>query len=119
MVLVLTNTILGVGTYSRRSAAAARNTSSGLLATARDWEPKVDLGKQLKFPEAVAKTTLRQDIVLTSVASKQVILLELTVPWEDRLEEANERKRAMYSELVEECQNNGWQTRCEPIEVGC
>lgn len=101
-----------------RSAAAARNTFSGLLAMAHDWELGVDLGKQLKFPEAVAKTTLRPDI-LTSVASKQVILLELTVPWEDRMEEANERKRAKYSELVEECQSNGWRTRCQTIEVGC
>ena len=98
---------------------ASRNTSSGLLATARDWELAVDLGKQLKFPEVVATTTLRPDIVLTSVASKQVILLELTVPWEDRIEEANERKRAKYSLLVEECRSNGWQARCQPIEVGC
>ena len=47
--------------------------------------------------EVVAITTLRPDIVLTSVASKQVILLELTVPWEDRMEEANERKRTHFS----------------------
>ncbi|XP_056097411.1 uncharacterized protein LOC130076370 [Rhinichthys klamathensis goyatoka] len=98
---------------------AARGTSSGLLATARDWELAVDLGKQLKFPEAVAITTLRPDIVLTSEASKQVILLELTVPWEDRMEEANERKRAKYSQLVEGCRSNGWRAICQPFEVGC
>ncbi|XP_028292553.1 uncharacterized protein LOC114455485 [Gouania willdenowi] len=96
-----------------------QNTSPGLLATARDWVLKVDLGKQLKFPEEVAKTTLRPDIVITSVATKQVVLLELTVPWEDRMEEAHERKRAKYSELVEECRSNGWRARCQPIEVGC
>ncbi len=28
-------------------------------------------------------------------------MLELTVPWEERIEEANERKRAKYQELVE------------------
>ncbi|XP_061772124.1 uncharacterized protein LOC133562186 [Nerophis ophidion] len=102
-----------------KSTPAARNTSSGLLATARDWELSVDLGKQLKFPDVVAKTTLRPDIVLTSVASKQVILLELTVPWEDRMEEANERKSAKYSQLVEECRSNGWRAMCRPVEVGC
>ncbi|KAK0148843.1 hypothetical protein N1851_010754 [Merluccius polli] len=99
--------------------SAARATSSGLLATARDWEMKVDLGKQLKFPESVATTTLRPDLLLISEASKQIVLLELTVPWEDRIEEANERKRAKYAELVEECRSNGWRARCEPIEVGC
>ncbi|XP_026126685.1 uncharacterized protein LOC113108082 [Carassius auratus] len=102
-----------------KSTPAARGTSSGLLATARDWELSVDLGKQLKFPEAVAITTLRPDVVLTSEASKQVILLELTVPWEDRMEEANERKRAKYSQLVEDCRSNGWRAICQLVEVGC
>ncbi|XP_061747756.1 uncharacterized protein LOC133545995, partial [Nerophis ophidion] len=102
-----------------KSTPAARDTSSSLLATARDWELSVDLGKQLKFPDVVAKRTLRPDIVLTSVASKQVILLELTVPWEDRMEEANERKSAKYSQLVEECRSNGWRAMCRPVEVGC
>lgn len=59
------------------------------------------------------------DIVLLSVASEQVILLELTVPWEDRMDEANERKRAKYSELLKECWSNSWRTRCQPIKVGC
>lgn len=30
--------------------SAARTNSSGLLATAQDWELKIDPGKQLKFP---------------------------------------------------------------------
>ena len=101
-----------------KPSAAARATSLGLLATAQDWELKVDLGKQLKFPETVATTTLWPDMQLISETSKQIILLELTVLWEDRIEEANERKRAKYTELVEECQNNGWRARCEPIELG-
>lgn len=98
-------------------AVAARNTFSDLLATARDWELRVYLGKQLKFPEAVAKTSVRPDIVITSAATEQVILLELTVPWEDRIED--ERKRAKYSELVEECRSNGWRARWLLMEVGC
>ena len=61
---------------------AAPRTSSSLLSTAQDLELKVDLGKQLKFPENVVVTTLRPDMVLLSKASKQVMLLEL--PWEDR-----------------------------------
>lgn len=64
----------------------ARATSSGLLAEAQDWELKVDLGKQL---ENAAAKTLRSGMVLISEASKQIVLLELTVPSEDRIEEAN------------------------------
>lgn len=95
------------------------NSQGGLLATARDWQLQVDVGKQLKFPANIATTSLRPDMVLTSESTKQVVLLELTVPWEDRIDEANERKRAKYSELTSECRSNGWKTRCEPIEIGC
>lgn len=35
-----------------------------------------------------------------SVISSQVVLLKLTVPWEDWMEEAYERKRAKYEDLV-------------------
>ena len=93
--------------------------AGGLLATARDWQLKADLGKQLKFPETIVVTTLRPDLVLMSESTRQVVLLELTVPWEDRMEEAFERKRAKYDELAGECRHNGWKTRCNPIEVGC
>ena len=47
-------------------------------------------------------------MVLILETLKQLILLELTVPWEDHTEEVNKRKRAKYAELVEECQSNGW-----------
>ncbi|XP_064193957.1 uncharacterized protein LOC135256013 [Anguilla rostrata] len=57
-----------------------------------DWQLLVDLERQLKFPNHIAGTTLRPDIVLVSESTKQAVLLELTVPWEDRLEEAVERK---------------------------
>ena len=58
--------------------------------SARDWQLLVDLEHQLKFPSHIAVTTLRPDIVLVSESTKQAVLLELTVPWEDRLEEAFE-----------------------------
>ncbi|XDV14344.1 hypothetical protein PO909_014615 [Leuciscus waleckii] len=93
--------------------------SGGLFATAKDWQLEVDLGRQLKFPGNIAATTLRPDIVLVSEKTRQVVLLELTVPWEDRMEEAFERKRAKYEELAGECRSRGWRTRCNPIEVGC
>lgn len=34
------------------------------------------------------------------------------------MEEAHERKREKYQELVEDCRRNGWRTRCMPVEVG-
>ncbi|KAK7919076.1 hypothetical protein WMY93_010360 [Mugilogobius chulae] len=92
---------------------------AGILNTAKDWKLLVDLEKQLKFPSHITKTSLRPDIVLFSDSTKQVVMLELTVPWEDRLEEAFERKLTKYEQLTESCQGAGWKARCLPIEVGC
>ncbi len=64
----------------------AAKTSAGILATASDWQLLVDLEQQLKFPNRIVTTTFRPNVVLLSESTKQVVLLELTVPWEDRLE---------------------------------
>ncbi|KAL4008901.1 hypothetical protein ACER0C_002753 [Sarotherodon galilaeus] len=93
--------------------------TTGLLNTASDWQLQADLGKQLKFPQNIAKTSLRPDMIIISEASKQLIMLELTVPWEERIEEANERKQGKYQDLVQECRGRGWKTFYEPIEVDC
>ncbi|KAK7901244.1 hypothetical protein WMY93_018013 [Mugilogobius chulae] len=94
-------------------------TQKALLCSARDWRMEADLDKQLKFPPHIAETMLRPDIVLWSNSSKQVLMIELTVPWEERMEEANERKRDKYEELKSNCQNRGWRAKCWPVEVGC
>jgi hypothetical protein len=91
---------------------------SGLLAIAKDWEMRADLKKQLVFPTEVFSTRLRPDIVLWSASTKALVMLELTVPWEERIEEAYERKKAKYQQLVEDCQQKGWKTSCLPVEVG-
>lgn len=41
-------------------------------------------------------------MVLMSETTWQVVLLELTVPWEDQMEETYERERAKFEELVGE-----------------
>ncbi len=45
--------------------------------------------------------------------------MELTVPWEDYMEEAHDCKTYKYLELSGECRRNGWKAHCEPIEAGC
>ncbi len=80
---------------------------------------RVDLGRQLKFPEEIAVTSLRPDIVLWSQATRQVALIKLTVPWEERIEEAHERKLGKYQSLISESQQRGWRAWNLPVEVGC
>jgi hypothetical protein len=90
----------------------------GILNTAEDWYLKVDLHQQLTFPPEIVTTALRPDIVLWSRKSRTVVLLELTVPWETRAEEAHERKMRKYQPLVEECAEKSWKTWNLPFEVG-
>ena len=89
-----------------------------LLQKAHSWEMKVDLGGRLKFPQFV-QTSLRPDVVLWSEESKKIILIELTVPWEEGCELAFERKNAKYQDLLHECREKGWQSWLFPVEVGC
>ncbi|XP_076080058.1 uncharacterized protein LOC143050834 [Mytilus galloprovincialis] len=91
----------------------------GILGTASDWQMTADIHQRMSFPAEIAATSLRPDIVICSQGTRQAVLLELTVPWEDRIEEAYERKMAKYQQLVEDCKQRGWRTWCMAIEVGC
>jgi len=66
----------------------------------------VDLRQKLVFQDVV-QTSLPPDIVIWSTVPKVMILVELTVPWEERTDEANERKRSMYQELADLCRVKG------------
>ncbi|XP_052236077.1 uncharacterized protein LOC127847893 [Dreissena polymorpha] len=89
-----------------------------ILDGTNDLELRADLMKQLQFPDIV-HTTLRPDIVMVSGKTKKIILVELTVPWEERCTQAHERKKAKYEDLVQECREAGWRAWNYPIEVGC
>ena len=56
--------------------------TQSILSSAIDWQIRVDLGKQLKFPAHIKTSRLRPDIIIYSDSTKQIILVELTVPWE-------------------------------------
>ena len=64
---------------------------------------RVDLKQRMGFPSEIV-TNKRPDIVIWSAKTKQAVLLELTVPWEERIEQAYERKNLKYQELVRDCQ---------------
>ncbi|XP_078322870.1 uncharacterized protein LOC144622162 [Crassostrea virginica] len=92
------------------------SSQGGLLSGASTWEMRVDLNKRLVFPDVV-HTNLRLDIVLWSVKGKKIILIELTVPWEESCGEAHERKMAKYQELLEQCSAKNWSAWLFPVEV--
>ena len=78
-----------------------RREKMNLLSSADNWQLIVDLETQLKFPRHIAVTSLRPDLILHSDNTKQCIIWELTVSWEEYITLANERKRSKYQELVD------------------
>ena len=78
---------------------------------------RVDLGRKLHFPQVV-ETSLKPDMVIWSEEAKRIMLIVLTVPWEDGCEEASEKKATKYQDLVQQCKHKGWQAWLFPVEVG-
>lgn len=70
------------------------------LSRANDWKILTDIARQLTFPPEIASTSLRPDLVLWS--TKSVYIIELTVLWQDTLEEAYKFKELHYAELAAE-----------------
>lgn len=59
----------------------------------------VDVCQLLTVPPEIVITNLRPDLVLWSNSQHRVYFVELTVPWEDVMEEAFERKRLLQTAL--------------------
>ena len=91
----------------------------GLLGQSAQWEMRVDVDKKLVFPEAIVITRQRPDLVLWAKDTRQVIMVELTVPWEERVEVSHHLKRDKYESLQAECVEKGWKAWVFPVEVGC
>ena len=90
-----------------------------LLNGASDWKVSADLRTSLQFPVHIIQTEKRPDIVVWSDSKKSVLLIELTVPWEENREEAHERNKNHYETLRADCVEKGWICHVIPIEVGC
>ena len=84
-----------------------RSNPTGILEKANDWILLVDLKHRLIIPAELATSTLRPDMILYSIAIRKVYIIELTIPWEDSIFEAYERKKSKYSELASEMKENG------------
>ena len=89
------------------------------LSAANDWKITVDLETSLKIPSDICSTNLRPDITIVSRKTKQIGLIELTVPNEERIEVSGEIKRMKYEPIVQEGRKNGWSVRIWAVQVGC
>ncbi|XP_078585788.1 uncharacterized protein LOC144867609 [Branchiostoma floridae x Branchiostoma japonicum] len=102
----------------QKAVPANRSRGEGLMSKG-GWEMTVDLDTRLTFPRTICETTLRPDIVLWSPTQRTVVIVELTVPWEENVQAAFERKKLKYQDLVQQCVENSWRALLYPVEVGC
>ena len=100
----------------------ARQRMPALLDAANDWHITVDLPHfTYRFPEIIAVTAKKPDLVLWSVSLKLIILIELTVPAERNVIQAFQRKQQRYDgpgALASDCRDAGWAVEVMPMEVG-
>jgi hypothetical protein len=80
------------------------------------WKIAVDLETLLVFP--LVATAQRPDIVIWSDDKKKAVIMELTISWEDNIKSAEERKDERYKDLIERCEEDGWEVDYHHIGIG-
>ena len=97
-----------------------RNTyKSTLLDGYMDWGVIANIDRQLTFPTEITSTRQRPDLVIWSVNSKKVIIVELTIPFEVNIDWAHQHKLEKYQDQQQQCVKNGWSTDMFLLEIGC
>ena len=103
---------MAAGTLASKPKSRRPSQYAGLLQSARHWIFQVDIDTTLHFPAEVAVTSSRPDIVVWSKAARILTLCELTVPWEDHVEKAYEKKKEKYQDLIDTCKERRYQFYC-------
>ena len=72
----------------------------------------------LIFPQHIAQTSLRPDIIMYSNETRQIVLLELTIPAEDNIVQRLSDKEFKYAKLVDDIELNHWKGCIFAVEIG-
>ncbi|GFO06501.1 reverse transcriptase [Plakobranchus ocellatus] len=86
----------------------------GLLDGCDNWVVSADLPEWERHPDVIRKP----DIVIHSASTQQIIMVELTVPYESRMEEAHAFKEGKYLDLTKELKKDGYEAKVMPVEIG-
>ena len=108
--------------YNTRHDAVLEVIVNGIKPLLSDGECLIaDLPnhKPYTFPPYIAHTDLRPDLVLWNTTNHMVCLVELTICYETRYEEAHTLKQNKYADLVEEIKGGGiYSPELIMLEVG-
>ena len=101
-----------------KPSKSSKKVHSGILNSASDWKLCFDLGDKLVIPAFLTISTLRPDILLFSILTKKVVIIELTSPCEENMAEWHKVKTEKYHTLCSSIRSNGWSVFFFAIEVG-
>uniref|UniRef100_A0A146M178 Uncharacterized protein n=1 Tax=Lygus hesperus TaxID=30085 RepID=A0A146M178_LYGHE len=97
------------------------NRETGIYKSAKDWTFLCTFKNfYYTFPKSLDFCfRVRPDIIYFSEETKQLIIVEITVPWEMNLSIAHFRKTAKYRRMVNIYTDHGFDCRFYSVEVGC
>ncbi len=110
------------GAKPRKKAKKERMPKGWLWRGVSDWCFGFDLKEYCAeanyvFPHVACATDLRPDGFLISLQAKCVIVVELTVPWEENVAKWHKKKTERYEEIRENAEP-GWEVFSLVLEVG-
>ncbi|GFO07108.1 polyprotein [Plakobranchus ocellatus] len=72
-------------------------------------------------PSSTSSTVFTQkkdSVVIHSASTQQIIMVELTVPCESRMEVAHALREGKYQGLTKELKKDGYEAKVMPVEIG-
>lgn len=94
-------------------------TCPSIISKASDWKICMDSGnRHFEFPPDIVVTSLCPDVVAFSKEQKQVLILELTVPWETNIPSQHQYKTNKYQALCSAVRQKGYCCYFYAVEVG-
>ena len=90
-----------------------------LLGLGNNWILSADLpGWRNDHPKMISSKGLRPEMVLFSKENSKVILVELTILFESRLEQSHDYKTSKYEDLKKELEKKGYSVIVKAMEIG-
>ena len=119
-ILSACDTALNQGRYTFRHNRVLKeitnNIDTNLYTFYSDLEGQTIEGGTI--PPDVLVTAEKPDIVILHRLIKHLVVIELTCPWEENLEDARQRKSNKYAPLIADIEQKGFSVEYFPLEVG-
>ena len=94
------------------------SSGQNILGFDDNWKVYAELpGWRNDYPKIISNKGLRPDIVLFSKENSKVILVELTIPFESRLEQSHDYKTSKYEDLKNEMEKERYSVTVKAVEI--